>query len=139
MALTHQFTMICEDVRREDNGKFFIFGMFAGVIGTPQIPFAMAMLTFIHFFQADLPGTHQVKFRLIHLESGRQLAEAHAMVNVVQPGPVMLPLKLPNIKFENYGTYNIVAEIDGSHEPILTSFSVAIMSPPPQPQPPLRR
>lgn len=134
MALRHQFTITCEDLRREDNGKLLILGMFTGNIGTPQIPFAMPSLTFIQFFEADAIANHQVRMRLTHLESGQQLAEAHAMVNVVQPGPVMLPLKLPNIVFNDRGTYSMATEVDGQREPMISSFTVVIAPPQAQTQ-----
>ena len=38
MAITHHYTLVCEDVRVENNGKFLILGLFTPDIVVPQIP-----------------------------------------------------------------------------------------------------
>jgi hypothetical protein len=113
--------------------------MFTGVVGTPQIPFTMPALTIVQFFEADTVGDYAVTTRLTHFESGQQLVEARANIRVTQPGSVMAPLQLRNIRVSAYGTYHVATELP-DHAPILASFQVAIVQPPPpQQMVPLRR
>lgn len=37
MAVTHRFTIICDDTRREDNGKLILLGMYVGTITVPHL------------------------------------------------------------------------------------------------------
>lgn len=45
MAWEHKYTLLCDDVRREDNGKLIILGLYFGVITVPQFPATLPLLT----------------------------------------------------------------------------------------------
>ncbi len=38
MAFTEKFTIMCDEVRKEDNGKLLILGMYIKSIIVPQLP-----------------------------------------------------------------------------------------------------
>jgi len=38
--------ILCDEIRREDNGKLFVLGMYLGAILVPRLPFRMPILTF---------------------------------------------------------------------------------------------
>jgi hypothetical protein len=46
-----QFGLICDDSRREDNGKLILIGVYAGNIVVPALPAAL-VLTLVVFFEA---------------------------------------------------------------------------------------
>lgn len=128
MPLTHKYTLICDDVRREDNGKMIIVGVYGPVLGLSQLPMILPSgLTFLSFWDCDRPGMVDLKIKLQLLEGGtRPLIEARANINVVQPGPAALPIKLGPIQFNAAGAYNLVIDIDGQKEPVIVPFTVEL-------------
>lgn len=75
MKPTLQFSVLCDDVRREDNGKFMLLGLFE-TIGGAKYP-----LKHSRFFVADRwckgVGEFREKIRIIDEESGKPLLESN--------------------------------------------------------------
>ena len=138
--ITLKYTLVCDDVRREDNGKLMVVGLYTPNITIPQLPFVLPTLTFLQCLESDRPGNWSVKMRLQHLETGRNVMEAHGMMPFPQPGIAMAPVKLGNIQIRDVGAYNFVVEIEGQPNPLITDFSVILNIPPQagQPQQPMR-
>lgn len=130
MAITHKYTLICDDVRREDNGKLMILGLYMGTISLPQIPFIMPTLTFFLSLESDRVGQWSMRFKLQNLESGRNLIEGTGGIAIQQPGPGIAPIKLGGIQFQAVGAYNFIVEVEDQREPIITGFQVALNIPP---------
>jgi hypothetical protein len=82
--VTHKYTLICDDVRQEFNGKFIILGMYMKTITVPQLPFALPTLTFFQMLEADRLGAFTVRGQLQHVESGKIIAQAMVMLDVNQ-------------------------------------------------------
>jgi hypothetical protein len=131
MAITHRYTIICDDVRKEDNGKLLIVGMYMGIIAVPQLPFVMPSLTFFQVLNSDRPGHWAMALKLRHLETGRNLVEAHGGMVCQQPGLAVMPVKFGAVQFQAVGPYHFIVEIEGqANDPILTEFSVVLNVPP---------
>src|SRR5665213_452168 len=101
MALTNKYTLICDDVRQENTGKLIVIGIYAGVVGVPQIPATFPTgLTFFQGWESDRPGKIDLKIKIQHLESGQIIIEARAGMMVVDPrAPIMIPLRLAPLQF----------------------------------------
>lgn len=127
MALRITHTLICDEVRIEISGKFIIIGMYTGPIGIPQIPYQFP-LTFAPLIESDRPGRFSAKIRVEHLESGRRLVEGQAQIQVLQPGTVLTPLKVP-MAIERDGAHNFIVELEGEKEPVIIPFTVTIARP----------
>ena len=106
MAVTHTYTILCDDVRREDNGKLIILGMYLGTIAVPMLPMVMPTMTALALFTGDRPEQFAWRLAIQHLERGRALAEARGFANVVQPGPVVMPVKFGGLRFDEAGAYS---------------------------------
>jgi hypothetical protein len=130
MAITHKYTLVCDDVRQENNGKFIVVGLYTGIMAVPQLPATLPFLTFFMFVEADRPGNFPFRMRLENMETGQRLVEGMGNMNVQKPGIGASPIRIGPLQFTNFGTYNFVVTIDGQ-EPIVTSFEV--MFPPSQP------
>jgi hypothetical protein len=126
MAITHDYTIICEFVRPEAGGKFTIIGLFPNGIGVPQIPFSLPALTFFSALRADEPGTFGFTATLRPLEGGPPLANANGRIQTAQAGPIPMQFPLLNLRFMAHGTYTWSIEIAGQ-PPFLTQFQVAIV------------
>jgi hypothetical protein len=131
MAITHKYTLICDDVRREDNGKLMIIGMYTGTIGLPQIPYVLPSLTFFTCVDSDRPGHWSMKFRIHHLETGANIIEGHGAIVCQQPGPALVPIRIAPLQFQAVGAYNFVIDIEEHREPIVTDFNVLLLIPTP--------
>jgi uncharacterized protein DUF6941 len=128
-------TIVCDEVRQEANGKLIIIGVYQGKkIAIPQIPFSLPSLTFYQEFESDRPGIRQVKMKLQHLESGKNIFEGMGAVNVLQPGTGISILRFPNVPIRAAGPYNFVEEFEGQTDhPVVVAFDVVLVIPP-QPQ-----
>jgi hypothetical protein len=132
LPLTHQYTLLCDDVRVENSGKLILIGMYTPHVGVPQIPFAFSALTFLQAFSSDRVGHYQFRGRLQHVETGRDLAQAMGMINVVQVGMAIHVLRFGNLVLDRIGAYHFILNVDGQPDPILHSFDVFLQ--PVQPQ-----
>lgn len=126
MAFKHDYTIICDDFRREDNGKLILLGIYMGTIVVSQFPFALPSLTFFSMLDADKPGHYAMKFFLQHLESGKKLVEGHGGAEVHRPGKTLAPVKFGPVQFNAVGAYNFIMELDGHPGPIIVPFDVQL-------------
>lgn len=126
MAISHKYTLMCDEVRREDNGKLLLIGLYFDAILLSQIPAPLPGLTFLVKTESDRPGMWSMKMRLEHLDSGERLVQAMGNINFQRPGPALNPIRIPPIQFKAPGVYHFVMEIEGQAEPILYEFSVGL-------------
>jgi len=131
MALQHRYTLVCEDIRQENTGKWIITGLYPGSITTSQLPFLLPTLAFFLCLDADTPGQYKFRFQFTHFASGALIVpELTGIMGVPKAGAVILPIKLNNLQFRAHGSYSVSLQVEG-HEPILTEFQVEIGQQPP--------
>jgi hypothetical protein len=129
MPITHKYTLMCDEMRREDNGKLLLIGVYQDVILASQFPFALPGITFYMKIESDRPGSWSVRMRLEHLDSGEKMLEALGAITFQRPGPGINPIRLPPIQFKAPGVYHFVLEVEGQPDPILYEFSVGLHIP----------
>jgi len=56
VPISHKYTLVCEDVRQEINGKFIILGLYTPDIVVFQIPTMLPSLTFFQCLESGRPG-----------------------------------------------------------------------------------
>lgn len=129
MPITEKYIIVCDDFRREDNGKFILIGLYISDIQTSQIPVVMPTLTFFCELESDRPGTFRLAFKLRHEDGGRSIAEGLAQVPVNDPTqPIIMPIKIGGIQFSMPGLYTFSMEFDGQ-APIVKTFNVKLQVP----------
>ncbi len=131
MAITPRFSVMCDEVRQENNGKFFVIGMYTPDMSLPQLPFVASTLTFLLWLQIDRPGSFQFNARLTQLDSGAVITQAMGGFNIaaVRPDvPGLLPVRLMNVQFSQAGAYTFSFQIQGEPE-ILHHFQVILNVP----------
>jgi hypothetical protein len=138
MAWDHKYTLLCDDVRREDNGKLIVLGLYFGIITVPQFPAILPTLTVLSVFNADRPSNSPFTIRVQRLENGRTILEAQGFAPVVQPGPVVMPIKFAPVRFDEGGAYNITTEVNGQTGQLVSDFAV-VLNPQIGPQPHIMR
>lgn len=129
MTMTEKYIILCDDFRREDNGKFLIIGMYMDTITVPALPFPLPTLTFFSVLECDRPGTFRFSFRLRHEDAGQNIAEGMGQAPVVDPRqPVVMPIKMAGIQIGAAGLYTFSLEFDGT-APIVKTFNVLLVIP----------
>jgi hypothetical protein len=126
MAITEKYIIVCDDFRREDNGKFILVGIYVPDIGVAQIPVILQPLTFFCVLEADSPGNFKMSFRLRHEDAGRNIFEGAVPVGVADPSqPIVIPIKVSQVQFTSSGLYTFSLEFDGQ-APIVKTFTVRL-------------
>ena len=128
MPLIHQYTLVCDEVRLENNGKLIVIGLYTPDIFVPQFPFAFPSLTFLQAFMSDQAGQFQFRARIQHLESGQGLAQAMGTINVRQPGFAASVLRFGNLTVTRDGVYNLIVNVDPQPDPITVSFNIGLQA-----------
>jgi len=108
-----QFSILCDDVRREHNGKFILIGLFE-IIGTKQVPVTHPRLTVVNRW-ANGAGDYKQQIRLVSGETDKvlvrdkevtfTLADTHRSHTVVSV--------FAGLRFEQTGTYWVEVLLGG--------------------------
>ena len=129
MAISEKYVLMCDDFRREDNGKIIIIGMYFGEMTVPSLPFLLPTLTFFSLLEADRPGTSRFSFALRHEESGQVLTEGIGQAPVADfRQPIVMPIKMGGLQINAAGLYTFSLVFD-TQPPIVSQFNVRLMVP----------
>ena len=123
MAITHKYTLLCDDIRQENNGKFIILGLYTPDIIVPAVPFALPSLGFFVAFEADSAGVLDFNFKLA--QGDTIMSGGSGKMNVGKAGVTAVPLRLGALVFPAAGQYRFVLDVEGSGQ-ITHEFSVAL-------------
>lgn len=123
MAISHKYTLLCDDIRQENTGKFIILGLYTPDIHVPAVPFALPALSFFVLLEADRPGVTNISFRLT--QGDRIIAGGSGQMSIARVGVSPLPLRLGNLQFPSAGPYVFTLDIEGSAQ-ITHEFSVIL-------------
>ena len=128
MPIESKFSIMCDEVRVENNGKFMIIGMYTPDMTVPQLPFVLPTLTFLLWLQTDRIGNVQFRASLDHLESGVGVAQAMGGFQIIGNQGIVLPIRLQGIRFMNQGPYTFSMSFDGQ-PPVTHPFNVILRIP----------
>ena len=106
------FSVLCDDIRREHNGKFILIGLFE-TIGTKKFPAVHSTLYIMNCWIGGL-GLFRQRSRIISKE-GKVLAEdketTFTLKNLKSKHRVIA--RFNNLKFETPGEYSIEVLLNG--------------------------
>jgi hypothetical protein len=126
MALQEKYIVLCDEARVENNGKFFLIGVYSPDIAVGQLPAVLPALTFFVVLQEDRPDNHQFRLSISHLESGQVIAQGMGSFQTARPGMVSLPIRVSPIQFTSAGPYTFSLHLDNARDPITFSFTVLL-------------
>jgi len=136
MQLTPKYTLVCDDIRQENTGKFIVIGLYMGNITVPHVPFVLPSLAFLQIFESDNAGNFSFKIRLEQMEKGNAIVEGMGMIAIQGPGTGVIPIRFAPLQLPAFGTYTLTMSIDGQAPLVLSTFDV--IQQPPQQQPGFR-
>jgi hypothetical protein len=126
--ITSRFSIMCDEVRIENNLKFMILGMYTPDMSVPQLPFVVPVLTFLFWLDGRIPNNYPFNAKLSHLESGTVVSQAMGAFGLVKPGQGLAPIRLVGVQFTQPGSYTFNLQIQNEVE-LLHQFSVLLITP----------
>ena len=126
--ITQRYMLLCDDVRKEDNGKMLLLGVYTPDMTVPQLPFVAPTLAFFFCLEADRPGNWSTKFKLQHMETGQVVFEGMGGIGFPKVGAAVNFIKFGNVQFVSAGSYVFSLDIEGQ-EPIVNTFNVIMVIP----------
>lgn len=128
MAITHKYTLVCDDIRIENNGKLMLIGIYLPDVVVQQIPFVLPTLTFVQSLESDTAGRFQFKWMLQHLESGNVVVQGVGLATFHVPGMGIAAIKTSNVQFPRDGSYSYAVIFDDG-QTLTHHFSVRLNIP----------
>ncbi len=128
MPITQKFSVMCDEVRIENNGKIMVIGMYTPNMTVFQLPYVAATLTFLLWLESDRPGLFQFNAKITNLESGQIVVQAMGGAQFHTVGSGIAPIRFVGVQFTSAGGYTFSVAFEGQ-EPIITTFSVILAVP----------
>ncbi len=82
--ISFKFAVICDEIRREDNGKFLIIGAYAAEILVLEFPIALGLAAFLPF-EAQEKQSLELEFQA--LVNGQRVYGANGHIEIVSGEP----------------------------------------------------
>ena len=107
-----QFSVLCDELRREDNGKFILLGLFEAIAGM-QFPLSYGSLTVVNRW-CNGEGKFKQRIRIV--------SSSNETIVETEDSPIELPATLANVtsvsifrntKFPQPGRYWVEVLLDG--------------------------
>ena len=125
MSISVQSTVVCDDVRREDNGKHILIGVYAGALFLQSIPAALASLGF--YFETIVEGSHDATVQIqVKSPDGTVIMSAQGEIKFDITYPVSgFGFKAGPVTFAKEGRYEVLV---GFKEPLVVvkTFDVIV-------------
>jgi hypothetical protein len=77
--------LVCDDVRREDNGKDIIIGVYSDTLVIPAFPATLQLTFWLQFYANEITENTSVNFRLIG-DDDIKFAEMNGAMRTVRKG-----------------------------------------------------
>lgn len=80
--------VFCDDIRREDNGKELLIGVYGGSLNMRQMPAAISISEWIRFERiSEGEATIPLEFRAIDLKENKTLGYTTVQLSLLKSGP----------------------------------------------------
>lgn len=124
MSTKPRYVLICDEVRKEETGKFILIGVYTPDIHVPKVPATLQSLTF--FVCIDMPNPGEKKFAVeLRPPSGKAIATGNGGFVANQRGPAYIPLRFLNLTFPEAGAYEFWLTPEGENR-MSESFRVLV-------------
>lgn len=115
------FAILCEGVRREDNGKLFAYGMFGNNVLLPSFP-ALLELCLLLRIMPVAPGEHDLHFKV--MVSDQEVVKFGGKVKSIDGSPETTATPIFPVQIESPGTLSFAASDDGENWATVLSMPV---------------
>jgi len=127
-----QFSVLCDDVRREDNGKLMLIGLFE-MIGSATYPFTYPGMAIINRWNNGV-GEHSQRIRIVDADNKALVETADSPVKLDGMGASVTAVSLlRNIPVPRPGRYWVEIMLDGDLKQRYPLVAVQVSPPPDAP------
>lgn len=116
--------VVCEDVRKEANGKEILLGVFSGGVLLPSVPATIVLAFWVHF-DAKETGEVALQFRLMG-PARAQLALLDARMEVAKAGPGAIFVPPVPVHVQVPGTLSLEMNESGGRWQTLKTVGVEV-------------
>ena len=123
--------LVCEDCRREENGKLILIGVYSGGVLSTQ-PFPLKFRPMFYLAGHATPGTYEIQFRLLPPSSRKPIISAKATAtisneNLDSRGRVGfgIPLQAPLLEISQEGLHKLQTRANGSRWKTMLEVNIA--------------
>jgi len=120
----HNF-IVCDDIRREDNGKAILTGVYLGNMIVPGLPALLSKLSFYFTISGASPGQATLRLYSPHRTLDRKLPVEIANSAESEPGTRALGISISPFIASEDGRYTVLLEF-ASGEKIRRYFNVVV-------------
>lgn len=124
LAIKH--TIICDEVRKEDNGKRIIIGVYTNSILVPEFPFTLPTLTFFTFAATSDKGIFPFEASLELPQQDKPSFKALGKMQVREIGDTQYTLRFHNVTLEGPGTCRLRVRIGQQDEIVAAEIPVLL-------------
>jgi hypothetical protein len=125
MPITSKYAIVCDEVRREDNGKLIFLGVYIDKMIVSQFPITLPTLTIFHMLNSDKPIENvEIKFRFENIETQEKIVEGAGELEFPPDAAGIAIFRLVNVKIPSIGKYHFVVEL-GDQAPLVQLLEVA--------------
>ena len=124
-----QASLLCDDVRQENNGKFLLIGLFDGIT-VPKLPVAMMKMCIVNRWCAG-NGVFKQQTRILAPDGVSEVLKGREVdIKLGSDGQTATSVEVfVNPKFQDAGTYWIEILLDGNIK-MRYPFTIRVKAPP---------
>ena len=122
--------ILCDEIRREDNGKFVFIGVYTGHVLVPRLPFDLPTLTFFTKWSAKAGESLDGCFE-VYSPDGKLMYRLDAPFEggATLEGVRHFALAVRSFRFSQEGTYRLDHKPSGGRRRNLLAFEVKLRKP----------
>lgn len=122
--------LICDDVRREANGKFILIGAYSGDVRVNKFPAALALQLVL---QTDASSAGEAPFEIRVRDGEQQLAAGGGELKSIAPGPALVPLPAFPFFISQETTLHFEVKLENREWEMVRALNIKLSSAPLQP------
>lgn len=104
--------LVCDDIRKEVNGKDILIGVYADSIIFPNFPARLRQLCLRIVVQTDQAKFDQVNISVISEKGGTLMQMSHSLDVVPNEGSATVNVPMQNVSFPEPAAYKILFGLD---------------------------
>ena len=97
MAVIFNAAILCDDIRKEDNGKYIAIGIYSSNVVVGMFP---VISRYCLLMRARMEGAHSETLKFRVLVDGAEVQRMEGFIEGTQPGEDWLPIVLQPIKLD---------------------------------------
>ena len=126
MILTFKHTIVCDDIRKENNGKRLLIGVYNDSILLPAFPCTLAALCFFVIASANETGEFPVSVSLELPSKDKPVVNGSGKVGIKKTGATQLVFRFPSVLLEGPGKCILKVRVGAEEEQTIAEIALGL-------------